>query len=303
MGRFEHLERGVWGILPTPFTPELEVDLESVGTCVEFLLDRGATGVVALGVFGEAARLSSAEKRQVLRAAAEAAGDRPLVAGIDPLGTAPAAELAGDLAASTPGLHAVMVKVPSSDAAVAGEHFASVSSAAGVGVIAQDYPRQSGVEIHPGALREAVDRSGVCVAVKAEAVPSALAIARIAANTDVPVFGGLGGVGLIDELHAGAAGAMTGFSFPEGLRDTVDAYAAGGFAAAHAAWAPWLPMANFEGQLGIALAIRKELLRRRGAMTCAAVRPPAAKLPPEVVAGIEAHLASAPSVSAGSGGA
>lgn len=288
------LESGVWGILPTPFNPDLTLDLGSVGRCVEFLRDRGATGVVALGVFGEAARLSTVEKEQVLAAVVEAAGDLPVVAGVDALATAPAVELAGRLATVAPGLRAVMTKVPSTDVSLTADHLRRVAEAAGVGVIAQDYPAQSGVHISAADLLAAVERAKVCVAVKAEAVPSAVAIARIAPHTDVPVFGGLGGVGLLDELAAGAAGAMTGFSFPEALKACVDAFATGGFERAREVYAPWLPLANFEAQLGIALAIRKEILRRRGAMACSAVRPPAAPLPEIVRPGIEQHLASVP---------
>lgn len=288
------LEAGVWGILPTPFNPDLTLDLDSTGRCVQFLRDRGATGVVALGVFGEAARLSTVEKEQVLAAVVEAAGDLPVVAGVDALATAPAAELAGRLAAVAPGLRAVMTKVPSTDVRLTVDHLRRVSEAAGVGVIAQDYPAQSGVHIGAEDLLEAVERAKVCVAVKAEAVPSAVAVARIAPHTDVPVFGGLGGVGLLDELSAGAAGAMTGFSFPEALKACVDGFAAGGFERAREVYAPWLPLANFEAQLGIALAIRKEILHRRGAMACSAVRPPATPLPDVVLPGIEQHLASVP---------
>lgn len=294
--RFQPLERGVWGILPTPFTRHLQVDVDSVGTSVDFLRERGATGVVALGVFGEAARLSTAEKEQVLAAVMEAAGDLPVVAGIDALSTAPAAELAGQLAKIAPNLRAVMTKAPSADAAVTAEHLRQVSLAADIGVIAQDYPAQSGVHISADALRQAVEDSQVAVAVKAEAVPSAVAIARIAPHIDVPVFGGLGGVGLLDELAAGAAGAMTGFSFPEALKACVDAYDENGFAAARTVYGPWLPVANFEAQLGIALAIRKEILRRRGAMQCSAVRPPATQLPDVVQASIDQHLATVPAI-------
>ncbi|MFA9429913.1 dihydrodipicolinate synthase family protein [Egicoccus sp. AB-alg2] len=294
--QFEPLQRGVWGILPTPFREDLEVDLDSVGTGVDFLRERGATGVVALGVFGEAARLSTAEKEQVLAAVVEAAGELPVVAGIDALATAPATELAARLVTQAPGLRAVMTKAPSADAEVTTEHLRRVSAAAGVGVIAQDYPAQSGVHISASALRQAVDDSEVAVAVKAEAVPSAVAVAHLAPHTNVPVFGGLGGVGLLDELDAGAAGAMTGFSFPEALKACVDAFDRDGFPAAREVYAPWLPIANFEAQLGIALAIRKEILRRRGAMRCAVVRPPAAPLPAVVAARIEQHLDTVPAI-------
>ena len=41
------------------------------------------------------------------------------------------------------------------------------------------------------------------------------------------IFGGLGGVFLLEELMAGATGAMTGFAFPEILVRIVALYRAG----------------------------------------------------------------------------
>ena len=97
--------------------------------------------------------------------------------------------------------------------------------------------------------------------------------------TKVPIIGGLGGVGLIDELEAGAAGAMTGFSYPEGLIEAIQAYSEKGFEGAREAFAKWLPLANFEAQPGIALAIRKRIYQERGIFTESTVRPPSPKMP------------------------
>ena len=314
------LEPGVWAILPTPFTPDGAVDLASVATCVAFQRERGVTGLVALGVFGEAATLSPDEMDAVLAAVVAAADGLPVVAGLDPLGTDEAVALAARLAAAvrgangdaTPGLRAVMVKVPSPDAATTAAHLRAVADAAGCGVVVQDYPARSGVTIAPEALAEATLACGAAVAVKAEAAPSAPTVARLvaaleaaahdadgeadASGAPVPVFGGLGGVGLLDELAAGAAGAMTGFAFPEGLVATLAAWRDGGFAAARDAWAPWLPLAVFEAQGPYALALRKELLRRRGALAHATVRLPAAALPEGLEALVDAHLVAAPSL-------
>jgi 4-hydroxy-tetrahydrodipicolinate synthase len=309
------LESGVWAILPTPFTPDGAVDLASVATCVAFQRARGATGLVALGVFGEAAALSADEMDAVLAAVVAAADGLPVVAGLDPLGTDEAVALAARLATAArgagdaaPGLRAVMVKVPSPDTATTAAHLRAVAHAAGCGVVVQDYPGRSGVTIAPEALAEATLACGASVAVKAEAAPSAPTVARLVAalaaaaggadpaTAPVPVFGGLGGVGLLDELAAGAAGAMTGFAFPEGLVAALAAWRDGGFAAARDAWAPWLPLAVFEAQGPYALALRKELLRRRGALAHATVRPPAAALPEGLEALVDAHLAVAPSL-------
>ena len=91
---------------------------------------------------------------------------------------------------------------------------------------------------------------------------------------------GLGGVGLLDELAAGSAGAMTGFSHPAVLANVLRAYRTGGFAAARDVWAPWLPLANFEGQLRVGLAIRKEVLRRRGVIASGRARHRRCRCPP-----------------------
>jgi 4-hydroxy-tetrahydrodipicolinate synthase len=130
----------------------------------------------------------------------------------------------------------------------------------------------------------------VVVAVKSEAPPTCAAIAELTAGTEVPIFGGLGGVGLLDELAAGAAGAMTGFSRPEALLAALRTWRAGGMAAAHEAYARWLPLANFEAQPGIGLALRKEALRRRGLFREAAVRPPTPPMPEALHRILAMHL-------------
>lgn len=83
-------------------------------------------------------------------------------------------------------------------------------------------------------------------------------------------------------------------SHPEGLRETLDAWRARGFGAARSAWAPWLPLANFEGQPGIGLALRKQLLHLRWILAHPAVRPPAPGVPPELLSLLRQHLDTVP---------
>ena len=288
----ETLGPGVWGILPTPFADDLSVDLASVTSVVEAFVETGVTGLVSLGVFGEAARLTDDEQIEVLSAVAAAAGDVPVIAGVSPVEPAPSLAAARMLVQAVPSVAGLMVKVSSPDADETAAHLRDVAEATGRGIVVQDYPTESGVRIEIDELVRAVVASGVVLAVKAEAAPTSVAIARICAQVDVPVFGGLGGVGLIDELGAGAAGAMTGFSHPETLLAAIRSFDAGGFAQVRAAFTPWLPLVNFEGQPGIGLSIRKEILRRRGMISCAAVRPPAATFPPELSAPLDDHLAA-----------
>lgn len=89
---------------------------------------------------------------------------------------------------------------------------------------------------------------------------------------------------------------MTGFSHPAALAAVLAAHRDGGFHAARDVWAPWLPLANFEGQLRVGLAIRKEVLRRRGVITSSRVRRPARSLPATMVPLLDQHLAALPAL-------
>lgn len=286
------LTPGVWGVVATPFAgPRLEVDTASLTRLVRHYAAAGVTGLTVLGVFGEAAQLSGEERATVLRTVLEAV-QLPLVVGATALGTAPVIEevrqaraIAGDRLAGA------MVQVTSPRADVLREHLAAVHEATGAGLVVQDYPLASGVSIGSGQLTAGLV-PGV-VAVKAEAPPTPVAVAALR-DSGVPVFGGLGGLWLLDELAAGAAGAMTGFSFPEALIECTRAWAAGGYPAAREAFLPYLPLVNFEQQAGIALAIRKECLRQRGLIAQAAARPPATPLPDALREQLETQLAAVP---------
>jgi 4-hydroxy-tetrahydrodipicolinate synthase len=286
------LAHGLWGVLATPFTgATLAVDEESLRREVALFGRVPATGLVVLGVFGEGAALDSAEQDLVVRTVADVAGDTPLVVGLSARTTAVAVEQARTaLAAAGDRLAGLMVQVNSADPDVLVQHLTAVHGATRAGVVLQDYPESSGVRISSAQVLACVRRCPFVVAVKSEAPPTSVAIAELTAGTDVPVFGGLGGVGLLDELAAGAAGAMTGFSHPEGLRAALTAWETGGYPAAREAFSPWLPLVNFEAQPGIGLALRKEVLRRRGVFADAAVRPPARTMPPRLSDLMTAHL-------------
>lgn len=287
------LARGLWGVLATPFAgPRLDVDEGSLTREVELFGRVPVTGLVALGVFGEGAALDSAEQTRVLRTVVAAAGRTPVVVGLSGRSTAVAVEQARTAAAAA-GEHlaGLMVQVHSAAPDVLTAHLTAVHEATGAGVVVQDYPEASGVRIPSAAVLDCVRRCPFVVAVKSEAPPTSVAIAELTdGGGDVPVFGGLGAVGLLDELAAGAAGAMTGFSHPEGLREALMAWEEGGYPRARAAFARWLPLVNFEAQPGIGLALRKEVLRRRGVFSDASVRPPARAMPAGLASMMTAHL-------------
>lgn len=303
------LVHGLWVVLATPFDDAGALDHASLAREVEWAQAAGADGVVALGVFGEAANLSLEEQRAAAETVAGVAGDTPVIFGVSGRSATVCVEqasnaLQGALAGgATTASTAVMIQVNAPSPTTVARHLTAVHEATGAPVVLQDYPTATGVRVNSAQILEIVESSLCVVAIKAEAPPTPVAIAELREHTHIPVFGGLGGVGLVDELSMGAAGAMTGFSAPEGLRATIDGYHAGGFETAREAWAPWLPLANFEGQAGIALAIRKMLLHRRGVLDHPTVRPPSFSMPDGLLPLLEQHLASAPWVTNGSAAA
>ena len=113
--------------------------------------------------------------------------------------------------------------------------------------------------------------------VKLEDPPTPFKTARIlaaAGDVKVDILGGLGGVFLIEELMAGAAGVMTGFAYPEVLVKVVSLYRQGKIDDAANVFYRFVPLMRFEFQEGIGMAIRKEVLRRRGALADGSTRQP-----------------------------
>ncbi|GAB2669307.1 dihydrodipicolinate synthase family protein [Kribbella swartbergensis] len=293
------LDPGVWGVLATPLTSDgSAVDTESLARQVRHYESIGATGLTVLGVFGEAARLTPEERRSVVETVVASSSELPLVIGVSALGIDEVcAEASNVLPVVGDRLAGLMVQVNSGDPDALCNHLNDVADRTGRPLVVQDYPAISGISIATADLVTAVRNVPSVVALKSESSPSPPAVAQLAAGLDVPVFGGLGGTCLLDELAVGAAGAMTGFSVPEGLLACVQAFRDGGFGAAREVWRDYLPLVNFEFQAGIALALRKRSLVLRGLISSDAVRPPAAVPPESMLRLLAEHLRRTPGAS------
>ena len=80
------------------------------------------------------------------------------------------------------------------------------------------------------------------------------------------------------ELARGADGAMTGFAYPEMLVEVCDLFRKKNATAGEDLFDIYLPLLRHEAQPGMGLALRKEILRRRGAIQSSFVRAPGPKL-------------------------
>ena len=166
------------------------------------------------------------------------------------------------------------------------DYFAGVLQALGpdIPVYYQDYPQATGVSISAATFCRMVDQHPSLVMFKREDSPGLKKLEEIRGACDgkarrrISILCGNGGLHLPQEMARGADGAMTGFAYPEMLVQVVDGFFAGQAEEAEDVFDAYLPLVRHEQQAGIGLALRKEVLRRRGAIASAAVRPPGPRL-------------------------
>ena len=288
----DRLRAGVHVVTATPFLPDEALDEASLRSLVDFCGQSGADGLLILGVMGEADRLSDRERERVIEVVlGHNAGRLQITVGVTAGSTVVARDRARD--AIRRGANAVMVSPPSGSSAGAAlqAHFRRIGDDLGAPVVVQDHPASSGVKMPAEFIARLVETLPPGSAVKLEDPPTPPKIARLRSLAGaVPIFGGLGGVSLLGELAAGVDGTMTGVAVPEALVHIVRAYREGDIAAARRRFAQALPLMVFEGQPGIATGLRKEILRRRGAIQHAVVRQPAPPLDETTLAELDALL-------------
>jgi len=282
----------VFSVLPTPFDQGGDFDPDSLRRVIDLFLEDGVDGFTALGVTGEVGRLSDSERDAVLEVVVSHVDGRvPVVAGTTAEGLRTCIDYTRRAKAA--GAGSVMISPPrmpklNSDAVV--RHFVEVAKAVEIPIIIQDYPPISGYAMEPALLARIAREVPAARTIKLEDPPTPFKTARIlerAEGLDVKILGGLGGVFLLEELMAGAHGAMTGFAFPALLVRVVTLFRAGRIDEAADAFYRTVPLMRFEFQEGIGMAIRKEVLRRRGALTSAAIRPPGGTLDPATLAALD----------------
>jgi 4-hydroxy-tetrahydrodipicolinate synthase len=289
--------KGVFLIAVTPFTERGELDLDSTDRMVDFYLERGATGLTILGILGEAPKLTAEESRTfVKRVLARVAARVPVVVGASAPGFAPMRELA--MNAMEMGASGVMVApsptLRTDDQIVS--YFDMVNATLGEHCpwVLQDHPVSTGVQMSTSVVLRILKNSPTCVMLKHEDCPGLAKLSAIRAASDKGdierisiLTGNGGGLFLPEELTRGADGAMTGFAFPEMMVDVCVAHARGDIERAHDIFDAYLPLARYEQQSNIGLAVRKYIMAKRGVIASAALRKPGPTLSNADIADIE----------------
>ncbi|HEY8454788.1 MAG TPA: dihydrodipicolinate synthase family protein [Actinopolymorphaceae bacterium] len=274
---------GLVPILATPFHADGSLDLDSLRRLTEFQLASGVDGVAVFGMASEGFALTTSEREQILAAVTDVvAGSVPVVAGVNATSTVTAIEQARYAEAG--GASALMVLPPflvkpGPEQLMA--FYRDVAAAVGIDVMVQDAPAVTGVSMSPSLIVELSKLPGV-TSVKIEAPPTAPKVAAVvdalSDDDEFCVLGGQNAQFCLEEYARGAVGTMPACEFSDLLAPVLADWQAGRRAEARAAFARLLPLILFGLQQGIAWAVHKEVLVRRGLIADATVRAPAVPL-------------------------
>jgi len=280
-----HLDTGTRGtlpIVPTPFTPDGVLLTDDIARLVDYYSACGADGMTILGVFGEGHKLSAADTATCVKEFLKCAQHRlPVIVGVTNQSFARSVELAEF--AMGHGAAGVLLQPPATartDQAIFEffERFTAETRSA-VPVCVMDDPASSGVHMSVDTWCR-ISRLEPVFMLKHEPVPGLQLLSRIvhAQNAGqarrVSIFASSNAMWLPQELARGADGTMVGVAYSDAVARIYALFRDGLAERAADLHDALSPLIRHEKQGAFGLAIRKEILRRRGALTSAALRYP-----------------------------
>jgi len=285
-GKLNEQAKGVYIIAATPFTDEGAVDLQSVDTLTDFYLGCGVHGFTLLGMMGEAHKLTADESLSVVNRVIGRAQGRQVIVGVSHAGLENVRRLSHE--AMIAGASGVMVAPAPGLKGDEGlyNYYAQVFQALGpdIPVVYQDYPQTTGVFMPVNVFERLVDDFPQLVMLKHEDAPGLAKLTKVREGEKKPgrrrvsILVGNGGLYYPQEMRRGADGAMTGFAWPEMLVQVYELFAKGKAEEAEDLFDIYLPLVRHEVQPAIGLALRKEVLFRRGAIKSPKQRAPGSSL-------------------------
>ncbi|RYE63794.1 MAG: dihydrodipicolinate synthase family protein [Oxalobacteraceae bacterium] len=290
--------KGVYAIAATPFHEDGSIDFDSVDRLTDFYQESGCTGITILGIMGEAPKLEADESRAIIKRVVSRA-KVPIIVGV----SAPGFAAMRSLARSSMDMGAAGVMIAPGQGAKTDDqtinYFAGAVEAVGEDVpwVLQDYPLTLNTVIATSVVAKIITNHPSCLMLKHEDWPGLEKISRLRAMQKAgelrpfSILCGNGGMFLDFEPERGADGAMTGYGFPDMLTELVGLFAAGKRDEAHDLFDAHLPLIRYEQQLGIGLAVRKHVLKRRGVIASDAQRKPAQMLTPAAKSEVDYLLA------------
>ena len=201
------------GIIPAvvvPFAEDDSIDVDALRANVTHLIDGGVHGLVVNGTMGEAGALSDDERGLVIDTVLGVADGRlPVTVGVSSTSTATSRRYAEQARAA--GAQGVMCLPPVLYRGTPEElaaHFAAVTEASGLPVMAYNNPEASGQDLAPEAIAELAASVPAVVAVK-ECSGDARRIAELLGSTDLEILVG-GDDWALEGFAAGSTGWVSG---------------------------------------------------------------------------------------------
>jgi len=273
--------RGIFVIVVTPFTEGSELDEASLRREVRFCIEAGAHGLVGPANASEFTTLSDDERRRWIEiVVSEAGGQIPVVAATTSGHALPAAELsrhAQRLGAD--GIMAMPPHVLHPDTAGCYEYYKALSAAVDLPICIQNYLAPVGTPMSAPLMGRMCRELPRVEYIKEETLPEPRQIRdaiAAAGNHCKGVFGGQGGVYLLDEYRRGSCGNMPASQATDVQVDIWNRLEAGDEPGARRLFDQLLPLINYERLYGVA--IYKEVLYRRGVFATRVCRAPGATL-------------------------
>ncbi|MGJ3703384.1 dihydrodipicolinate synthase family protein [Variovorax sp. AFSI2.2] len=284
--------RGIFPVVPTTFTEQGALDLESQKRCVDFMIDAGSDGLCILANFSEQFVLSDEEREVLTRTVLEhVAGRVPVIVTTTHYSTRICAERsrrAQDMGAAMlmvmPPYHGATFRVPEPQIF---EFYAGLSDAVGIPIMIQDAPASGTVLSAPFLARMAKEIEHVAYfKIETPGAASKLReLIRLGGDAIEGPWDGEEAITLMPDLDAGATGSMTGGGYPDGIRPIIEAHRAGDRDKAFALYQQWLPLINYENRQAGLLAC-KALMKEGGVIACEAPRHPLPTMHPDTRAGL-----------------
>ena len=273
--------RGIFVILVSAFLENASLDKESLRRQVDYCVGAGVQGLVGPANASEFATLSDVERGDWIRIVADACDGRvPFVAATSGLH----AKVAGDFSAwaiqqGADGIMAMPPYILHPDAAGCYSYYASLNDHVTRPIVIQNYMGPVGTPMSAKLLSRMCREMKWVQYVKEETFPEPRQLSATLAATSGDchgVFGGQGGVYILDEFRRGACGNMPASQLSVQHVQLWKSLEAGDWVGARSLYNQILPLIAFERLHGVAA--YKEVLYRRGVFSTTHSRMPGAVL-------------------------
>jgi 2-keto-3-deoxy-L-arabinonate dehydratase len=284
--------KGVFPIVPTPFSDSGELDIDSQRRVIDCMVDQGNDGICLLANYSEQFSLSDAERDILLDVCMQQnAGRLPVIVTCSHFSTRLAVERARRAEAA--GASMLMLMPPYHGALLRAheqavfEHFQAVAEAVSIPIMVQDAPL-SGVQLSVAFLARLAREIGQVDYLKIEVPGTAEKLRALLVEAGDAIAGPFDGeesITLMADLDAGATGTMCSALLPDLIKPVVTEHLAGRRDAAARHYQRILPLINYENRQ-CSLRACKTVLKEGGVISSDTVRHPLTPMAPSTREGL-----------------